>query len=802
MIRADQVGTPPAPYFRLQELNQEKVHHLLDYLDRAAITALEVADVANTASTLSPAVETVFPQEYTSFQDSTTLRGGHTSPVGDEKEVVFSTIENPVLPPVQRTQKYYDTSPSVEAARMTHERLNGSSSESTPARTIMGDEGGRAAAATAVAAPSSSTTTDGHRGLPYHAASSICVPMVRSIDSSSNPAFSMDQMSNASTSLPLSSSSLGTVPFTAPHPQRDRKIMEGTRGIRALQEDVTSKKSVPHRSSSNLQHIFLELQEKMDRLRYDGKMLQHEKEVLLEELEKAREREKETRRRTAKEAEAEVSRTKEKLLKTISAQEKQVESLEVEKKGLEKNLEQLSREIREMKMHQDEERHRIEAAHATALSLLQSKFTTKERAAREKWREQEAKKIKASTLQSLEPDIVMLLQRQKAEKARLEEEWTAVIREKDKKSKEAEEGWERKVMLMQHDFQEKLSSMRLEQEREESRRQEEMEARLKRERGQCLSQMERTTGMEKEELRNELEREFRLEKEKERRRYEEDVRRWKDEAQRLRSQYNQELILATQAAHQEEESKRLKWQEEFARHTEEEVRLRCSRDFQQQVREMEVSLQQRYTKERDDAVEKVLSSLQHEHESEQEKYRRERQQETKQLQHLQRDVETMREEKESYRQQLLVTTAERERLTLQYQEMCEANRGYQVKEKMYMEKLEAKGKLEQDVLHSELERQKQELLTKYSNEKYLLESQYKERERLQQQELQGHIEEKRSLIQQHHEELRQIQGRVMDTVKAKETAVCDLQQRVHYLEQELKNQESWAGKQKELLLHR
>lgn len=801
MIRTNQVGIKPAPYFRLQELNEAKVHHLLDYLDRAAITALEVADVASTASTRPPAVETVFPYENTSIHDSVKLCGSHTSLV-EEKAVGFSTIKSPVLPPVQHSQEYHDTSRPVGDACMTYKGFDGISSESTSALTFMENESDRAAAATAVAAPPSSTTTRGHHGLPHHAASSICIPMVERMDSSSHPVFSMDQMSNAGTSLPLSSSSLCTVPFTTPITNCDRKAVMDKRGVRGRQEGATSKDALSHRSSSNLQHIFFELQEKMDRLRYDGKMLQHEKEVLLEQLEKAKEREKETQRRTAKEAEAEVNRTKGKLLKTISDQEKQVECLQVEKKGLEKNVEELSREIREIKMHQDEEHHRIEAAHATALSLLQSKYTTKERAAREKWREQETKKIKASTLQSLEPDIVMLLQRQKAEKTRLEEEWTAVIREKDRKAKEAEEGWERKVMIMQHDFQEKLSSMRREQEREEVRRQEEMEARWKRERGQCLSQMERTTGMEKEELRNELEREFRLEKEKERERYEEDVRRWKDEAQRLRSQYNQELILATQAAHHEEESKRMKWQEEFAKHTEEEVRLRYSRDFQQQVREMEVSLQQRYTKERDDAVEKVLSSLQQEHESEQEKYRRERQQEAKQLQHLQRDVESVREEKESYRQQLLVTTAERERLALQYQEMCESNRGYQVKEKMLMEKLEAKGKLEQDVLHSELERQKQELFTKYSNEKCLIESQYKERERLQQQELQGHIEEKRSLIQQHHEELRQIQGRVMDTVKAKETALCELQQRTHYLEQELKNQESWAGKQKELLLNR
>lgn len=444
----------------------------------------------------------------------------------------------------------------------------------------------------------------------------------------------------------------------------------------------------------------------------------------------------------------------------------------------------------------------MEAAHTTALSVLQSQYVAKERAAREKWREQESRKIKASTLQSLEPDIVMLLQRHKAEKARIEEEWTSVIREKERRIKELDDEKKRKIEELQRECEDKIANMQRSHAQQEKRLEEEMEDHMKRELEQRMSQAEKHLGLEKESLRTMLEKEFRVEREKERARHEDDVRQWKEEVQRLRSQYNQDLIHATQVAHHEEEVKRLQWQEAFVKRTEEEVQLRCERDFQQQVRDMETTLHEKYKKERDTAVETVLTTLQQEHEEQQAKHRRERQQEAKQIQQLQRDVEMMREEKETYRQQLLVSTAERERLALQHQEVSEANRSYQMKEKMMLEKMDAKGRLAQDVLRTELGRQEQELQTKCAAEKALLESKYKEQARQQQQELQKLMEENRNLVQQHHEELRQIQGRVMETVKAKEAALSEVQQHVYVLEQELRNQESWAMQQKQLLLKR
>lgn len=789
-MRNDPTMAQVSPSCRLQELNGAKVHHLLEYLDKAAIAALEVAHAASAASPLPSAAESTISPSSSAMRDDSALflsDGDNGVPTEKGSAAVY-----------EEGKLHHTVGAASISQHQTSQEL--SSANALPDISIRG--GGAASGSMAM---QTSLLSGGC------SSSSVSIPLVAHRGITPLPDRN-DAASHTSSCFSLSSFSGDAV--SAAHPTWEGRIAEtaipaggrprdGKPGRRAAHSHHATHHSTSSSTSSNhLQHIFFELQDKMDRLRYEGKVLQNEKDLLLEQLEQSKQREADIRHSSRKEAQEEVTRVKREIKQTISAQEKAIEGLQIEKRGLEKKLEQLSRELRDVMANQEEERKRIEAAHTTALSLLQSKYMAKERSEREKWREQESRKIKASTLQSLEPDIVMLLQRHKAEKLRMEEEWSSVIRDKERKIKELGETLERKVETIQREGEEKIAKLQHAHAQEETRIKEEMEARLKKEIAQRIAETEKGAGFEKEALKADLEREFHAARVKEQERNEEDLRHWKEEVQRLRTQYNQELIQATQLAHHEEEVKRLSWQEMFTKRTEEEVQLRCSREFQQQVREMEATLHQKYLTERDAAVEAVLTTLQKEHEEEQEKHRRERQQEGKQIQQLQRDLESMREEKENYRQQLLVSTAERERLFLQYQEVCEVNRRYQMKEKMMMEKVDAKGRLEQEILRAELERQEQELQTKHASERSLLESQYKEKERRQQQEVQELIEEKRNLVQQHHEELRQIQGRVMETMRAKEAALSELQQRVQQLQQELRNQENWAIQQKQFLLHR
>ncbi|KAG5466195.1 hypothetical protein LSCM4_01339 [Leishmania orientalis] len=107
------------------------------------------------------------------------------------------------------------------------------------------------------------------------------------------------------------------------------------------------------------------------------------------------------------------------------------EKLEKAKEELARQLDALTVRLREDAAKHAEDTRRLEATNAAALSSLRAKWAAQERASREKWRLAEAKRIKESTLQSLEPDIVLLLNRHKAEKARLREDYENELRQRD-----------------------------------------------------------------------------------------------------------------------------------------------------------------------------------------------------------------------------------------------------------------------------------------------------------------------------------------------------------------------------------
>jgi DNA repair exonuclease SbcCD ATPase subunit len=108
-----------------------------------------------------------------------------------------------------------------------------------------------------------------------------------------------------------------------------------------------------------------------------------------------------------------------------------VSKLVHEKSQLSASVDDLSKKLEGMLDSQSRTVERLEAAHAAAITQLKSKWMAQEKAAREKWKEQEAKEIKRSTLSALEPDLELLMTRHKKEKTRLAEELTEQLRRKD-----------------------------------------------------------------------------------------------------------------------------------------------------------------------------------------------------------------------------------------------------------------------------------------------------------------------------------------------------------------------------------
>lgn len=119
------------------------------------------------------------------------------------------------------------------------------------------------------------------------------------------------------------------------------------------------------------------------------------------------------------------------LVETQRRYHERVDKLEAEREDLMRQVHALSYRLRDELRSREEEREKMEAANSAALSALKGRWQMQEKAARERWRIAESRRIKESTLQSLEPDIVLLLNRHKAEKARQREEFEAELRARD-----------------------------------------------------------------------------------------------------------------------------------------------------------------------------------------------------------------------------------------------------------------------------------------------------------------------------------------------------------------------------------
>ncbi|CCW62025.1 unnamed protein product [Phytomonas sp. EM1] len=186
-----------------------------------------------------------------------------------------------------------------------------------------------------------------------------------------------------------------------------------------------------HEGAENAQATYLGIKNKIEKLKFEKDELHRENEELRRRLEGWREQEEARRNEMKINFKKDITEVKQELTEHKKKSAQQISNLTKERDNLNKSVEALSLQLRSELSNREEERRKLESANAATISALKAKWQAQERASREKWKLAEAKRIKETTLQSLEPDIVLLLNRHKAEKARLREDFENELRQRD-----------------------------------------------------------------------------------------------------------------------------------------------------------------------------------------------------------------------------------------------------------------------------------------------------------------------------------------------------------------------------------
>ncbi|KAK7196887.1 hypothetical protein NESM_000629900 [Novymonas esmeraldas] len=251
------------------------------------------------------------------------------------------------------------------------------------------------------------------------------------------PARDRTHLTSFSSAAPLTSSALQHVTASSPAPSLIAAGQTDTPARRSSSPTLICA-SAPWiigsgggSGAESAQCTYLGIKKRIDGMQFENEQLRRDNEELRSRLQHwhADEARRRAEMRAGVQGEVEEMR---------KAHARECKRAKTENEKLERCKEELTRQIDVLtvKMRDDAARHvedarRLEATNAAALSSLRTKWAAQEKANREKWRLAEAKRIKESTLQSLEPDIVLLLNRHKAEKARMREEYENELRQRD-----------------------------------------------------------------------------------------------------------------------------------------------------------------------------------------------------------------------------------------------------------------------------------------------------------------------------------------------------------------------------------
>ncbi|XQJ31096.1 hypothetical protein NXY56_007204 [Leishmania guyanensis] len=245
-----------------------------------------------------------------------------------------------------------------------------------------------------------------------------------------------------SSAVPLTSSALQHITASSPAPSSIGASPNGTPTrlhappLRSASPPSVVVSAVPVSwitggGAESAQNTYLGIKKRIEGMQFENEQLRRDNAELRSRLQQWRAEEAHRKEEMRESVQGEIDD-----LRTSHAKERkrfkaENEKLAKAKEELTCEVDKLTVRLRNEAAKHAEDTRRLEATNAAALSSLRTKWAAQEKVNREKWRLAEAKRIKESTLQSLEPDIVLLLNRHKAEKARLREEYENELRHRD-----------------------------------------------------------------------------------------------------------------------------------------------------------------------------------------------------------------------------------------------------------------------------------------------------------------------------------------------------------------------------------
>lgn len=245
-----------------------------------------------------------------------------------------------------------------------------------------------------------------------------------------------------SSAAPLTSSALQHITASSPAPSSIAPV--SSHHATPVQRRCSSSNHHPNTTASavsvswitgggaeSAQNTYLGIKQRIDSMQFENEQLRRDNDELRRRLQQWRAEEQQRKEEMRAAVQGEVDELRSTHLRERKRTKSETEKLEKAKEELTRQVDSLTVRLRDAEARRVEEARRLEATNAAALSSLRTKWAAQEKASREKWRLAEAKRIKESTLQSLEPDIVLLLNRHKAEKARLREEYENELRQRD-----------------------------------------------------------------------------------------------------------------------------------------------------------------------------------------------------------------------------------------------------------------------------------------------------------------------------------------------------------------------------------
>ncbi len=177
--------------------------------------------------------------------------------------------------------------------------------------------------------------------------------------------------------------------------------------------------------------MYAGIRSKVEALRETNTALHNENTLLRQKIEQHKEKEAQRVKKIQTMAQTEMDKLRTECDALSRRQTQAVEVVLREKEELTTALDKTRRELHSLQATQDQCLRTLQVQHDAAVAELKGKWGAQEKRLREQWALKEEKRIKDATLRAMEPDIALLVNRHRAEKARAHEEHLEALKRKD-----------------------------------------------------------------------------------------------------------------------------------------------------------------------------------------------------------------------------------------------------------------------------------------------------------------------------------------------------------------------------------